>query len=127
MPIGLRKLSLPSKPVAEDVRKAGVYVYSIYIYIYMCIICIHVCMYLFMYLCIYVSMYVYMIYDDYISIIHTCTPRVLLAGRISLFKINLIVLFNRFAHSAGPHQLVGGLVGGFVAVLLSCCPAVLLR
>ena len=35
--------------------------------------------------------------------------------------------FNRFAHSAGPHQLVGGLVGGFVAVLLSCCPAVLLR
>ena len=30
-------------------------------------------------------------------------------------------------HSAGPPQLVGGLVGGFVAVLLSCCPAVLLR
>ena len=37
-----------------------------------------------------------------------------------------VFLFNRFAHSAGPHQLVGGLVGGFVAVLLSCCPAVLL-
>ena len=33
--------------------------------------------------------------------------------------------FNRFAHSAGPHQLVVGLLGCCVAVFLSCCPAVL--
>ena len=43
------------------------------------------------------------------------------------YKIAKILKFKRFAHSAGPHQSVVGLVGGFVAVLLSCCPAVLLR
>ena len=33
--------------------------------------------------------------------------------------------FNRFAHSAGPHQSAVGLLGCCVAVFLSCCPAVL--
>ena len=38
---------------------------------------------------------------------------------------HFVILFNRFAHSAGPHQLVVGLLGCCVAVFLSCCPAVL--
>ena len=45
---------------------------------------------------------------------------------IDFFIFFISLLFNRFAHSTGPHQLVGGLFGGFVAVLLSCCPVVLL-
>ena len=32
----------------------------------------------------------------------------------------LLLLFNRFAHSTGPHQLVVGLLGCCVAVFLSC-------